>query len=101
MFIRRSMHVPPPVEAVRVVLGDFFFVYVHPYLDGNGRMGRFLMTGVRRLAMDRRNGGDARRMPGGARRGERAPGHRPVHALPRRERDRIGAFASRIGPTRA
>ncbi len=25
--------------AVRVVLGHFIFVYIHPYLDGNGRMG--------------------------------------------------------------
>jgi Fic family protein len=30
--------------AVRVVLGHFVFVYVHPYMDGNGRMGRFLMN---------------------------------------------------------
>jgi Fic family protein len=30
--------------AVRVVLGHFVFVYIHPYLDGNGRMGRFLMN---------------------------------------------------------
>src|SRR5690606_24632624 len=30
--------------AVRVVLGHFFFVYIHPYMDGNGRMGRFLMN---------------------------------------------------------
>ena len=30
--------------AVRVVLGHFIFVYIHPYLDGNGRMGRFLMN---------------------------------------------------------
>ena len=30
--------------AVRVVLGHFSFVYVHPYFDGNGRMGRFLMN---------------------------------------------------------
>ncbi len=29
---------------VRVVLGHFIFVYVHPYTDGNGRMGRFLMN---------------------------------------------------------
>lgn len=29
---------------VRAVLGHFFFVYVHPYMDGNGRMGRFLMN---------------------------------------------------------
>jgi len=63
VYIRRSMHVPPPMEAVhdlmpeffallaaesepavRVVLGHYFFVYVHPYFDGNGRMGRFLMN---------------------------------------------------------
>jgi hypothetical protein len=30
--------------AVRVVLGHFMFVYVHPYMDGNGRTGRFLMN---------------------------------------------------------
>lgn len=30
--------------AVRAVLGHFFFVYIHPYIDGNGRMGRFLMN---------------------------------------------------------
>ena len=30
--------------AVRAVLGHFFFVYTHPYMDGNGRMGRFLMN---------------------------------------------------------
>lgn len=63
VFIRRSMHVPPRHEAVRdcmpaffdllrqepepslrVVLGHFMFVYIHPYMDGNGRMGRFLMN---------------------------------------------------------
>ncbi len=63
VFIRRSMHVPPRREAVRdmmptlfallsaeeepsirVVLGHFFFVYIHPYMDGNGRIGRFLMN---------------------------------------------------------
>jgi len=61
VYIRRSMHVPPnrdavrelmpaffdllrnePQPAVRVVLGHFIFVYIHPYFDGNGRMGRFL-----------------------------------------------------------
>ena len=30
--------------AVRSVLGHFIFVYIHPYMDGNGRMGRFLMN---------------------------------------------------------
>ena len=63
VYIRRYMHVPPPREAVRdclpvffeliadepeaavrVVLGHFVFVYIHPYLDGNGRLGRFLMN---------------------------------------------------------
>jgi hypothetical protein len=63
VYIRRSMHVPPryeavrdcmpaffdllreePVPSVRVVLGHFFFVYIHPYMDGNGRIGRFLMN---------------------------------------------------------
>ena len=63
VYIRRSMHVPPSAEAVRdampvffemlteetnpavrVVLGHFIFVYIHPYADGNGRTGRFLMN---------------------------------------------------------
>ncbi|MEO6079926.1 MAG: Fic family protein [Steroidobacteraceae bacterium] len=65
VFIRRSMHVPPRAEAaiellsaffellseetepaVRVVLGHWVFVYIHPYFDGNGRMGRFLMNAM-------------------------------------------------------
>ena len=63
VYIRRSMHVPPNYKAVRdampsffdllreetdpsvrVVLGHFVFVYIHPYMDGNGRIGRFLMN---------------------------------------------------------
>ncbi|MGC1524395.1 MAG: Fic family protein [Steroidobacteraceae bacterium] len=63
VYIRRSTHVPPSREAVRelmptffellqqerepavrVVLGHFVFVYIHPYFDGNGRLGRFLMN---------------------------------------------------------
>lgn len=63
VYIRSSMHVPPTAEAVRdlmptffellkeekeasvrIVLGHFFFVYIHPYMDGNGRLGRFLMN---------------------------------------------------------
>ena len=63
VFIRKSMHVPLNRDAVRdampaffdllreeehpgvrVVLGHFVFVYIHPYMDGNGRMGRFLMN---------------------------------------------------------
>ena len=31
-------------SSVRAVLGHFIFVYIHPYMDGNGRMGRFLMN---------------------------------------------------------
>jgi hypothetical protein len=63
VYIRKSMHVPPSEQAirdlmpaffelltneedpgVRIVLGHFFFVYIHPYMDGNGRIGRFLMN---------------------------------------------------------
>ncbi len=63
VFISNSRHVPMSAEAVRdsmpaffelltnedhagvrVVLGHFFFVYIHPYADGNGRMARFLMN---------------------------------------------------------
>jgi hypothetical protein len=65
VFIRGSEHVPPPSEAVaelletlfalladephsgvRAVLGHFLFVYVHPYPDGNGRIGRFFMNAM-------------------------------------------------------
>lgn len=63
IYIRRSMHTPPGRDAVRdcmpalfdllreetepavrIVLGHFVFVYIHPYMDGNGRIGRFLMN---------------------------------------------------------
>ena len=63
VFIGNSNHVPLNTEAVReampaffdllkqepeasvrTVLGHFIFVYIHPYMDGNGRMGRFLMN---------------------------------------------------------
>lgn len=63
VFISGSRHVPLNNEAVRetmpllfdllaqeseavvrAVLGHFIFVYIHPYTDGNGRMGRFLMN---------------------------------------------------------
>jgi hypothetical protein len=65
VFIKNASHVPPPHEAVRdlmpalfdllaaepsaavrAVLGHFFFVFIHPYMDGNGRMGRFLMNSM-------------------------------------------------------
>ena len=35
-----------PHPGVRAVLGHFFFVYIHPYLNGNGRLGRFLMNAM-------------------------------------------------------
>lgn len=63
VYIRRSMHVPLRHEAVRdcmpvffellheeqdsaarVILRHFVFVYIHSYMDGNGRIGRFLMN---------------------------------------------------------
>ncbi len=63
VYIGGSMHTPPNKEAVRdalpilfdllseepepsvrATLGHFVFVYIHPYMDGNGRMGRFLMN---------------------------------------------------------
>ncbi len=28
----------------RAVLGHFLFVYIHPYMDGNGRQARFVMN---------------------------------------------------------
>ncbi len=29
---------------MRVVLGHYVFVYIHPFSDGNGRIGRFIMN---------------------------------------------------------
>ncbi|MDR1582096.1 MAG: Fic family protein [Prevotellaceae bacterium] len=63
VYIRNSMHTPlnpsavrdamptlfelmknEPDAAVRAILGHFLFVYIHPYMDGNGRIARFLMN---------------------------------------------------------
>lgn len=63
VYIRNSMHTPlnpdalrdamsalfellkeEPEASVRAVLGHFIFTYIHPYMDGNGRVGRFLMN---------------------------------------------------------
>lgn len=63
VYIQRSKHVPLPVTAVvdtmeklfdllkhekstavRAVLGHFIFVFIHPYMDGNGRIGRFILN---------------------------------------------------------
>lgn len=65
VYIRNAAHVPPareavremmpalfdliaeePTAAVRAVLGHFCFVFIHPYMDGNGRIGRFLMNAM-------------------------------------------------------
>ena len=35
-----------PDAAVRAVLGHFVFAYIHPYMDGNGRLARFLMNAM-------------------------------------------------------
>ncbi|HVY53209.1 MAG TPA: Fic family protein, partial [Gammaproteobacteria bacterium] len=35
-----------PVASVRAVLGHFIFVFIHPYMDGNGRIGRFIMNSL-------------------------------------------------------
>lgn len=63
VYISNSMHTPvnkdavrdsmpalfellenEPEASVKAVLGHFMFVFIHPYMDGNGRMGRFLMN---------------------------------------------------------
>lgn len=63
VYIRGSQHIPLNPKAVRdampvlfdllknelrpevrAVLGHFFFVFIHPYMDGNGRMGRFILN---------------------------------------------------------
>lgn len=63
VYIRQSQHAPMNVEAVRdcmpvffellkeesnpvvrIVLGHFIFVFIHPFPDGNGRIARFLMN---------------------------------------------------------
>ena len=65
VFLRTSRYVPPRWEtisdamqtlfdllesetepAVRAVLGHWLFGYIHPYMDGNGRMARFLMNAM-------------------------------------------------------
>jgi hypothetical protein len=35
-----------PEASVRAVLGHFIFVFIHPYMDGNGRIGRFLLNAM-------------------------------------------------------
>jgi len=66
VFLRGSRYVPPspgravidgmeaffealqeePEPSVRALLGHFLFVYIHPFADGNGRTGRFLMNAM-------------------------------------------------------
>ena len=33
-----------PDSLARAILGHFFFVYIHPFMDGNGRTARFTMN---------------------------------------------------------
>lgn len=63
VYIRNSKHTPLNPDAlrdamptfcdllskeenayVRAILGHFFFVYIHPYMDGNGRTARLIMN---------------------------------------------------------
>lgn len=63
VYIRNSKHTPLNPDAlrnamptfcdllskeenayVRAILSHFFFVYIHPYMDGNGRTARFIMN---------------------------------------------------------
>lgn len=63
VYIRGSKHIPlnpdaiidamttlfellkaEPDPRVRAVLGHYIFVYIHPYIDGNGRMARFILN---------------------------------------------------------
>jgi len=65
VFICGSRHIPPAPQtlkdsmqmffdqlkahedpATRAILGHFIFTYIHPYMDGNGRMARFLMNAI-------------------------------------------------------
>ena len=65
VYIKASMHTPLSPDAlrdampalfdllkeedeasVRAVLGHFIFVFIHPYMDGNGRIARFLFNAM-------------------------------------------------------
>jgi len=65
VYLSNSMHVPPNKEAVRdlmpvffellcnekeafvrAILGHFVFSHIHPYMDGNGRISRFIMNAM-------------------------------------------------------
>jgi hypothetical protein len=65
IYLRGSEHVPPPKEAVldamekyfkilkedenilsKAILGHFIFGFIHPYMDGNGRISRFIMNSI-------------------------------------------------------
>ena len=65
IYLKGSEHVPPPKEAVldamesyfevlkadnnilsKAILGHFIFGFIHPYVDGNGRISRFIMNSI-------------------------------------------------------
>ncbi len=94
------MHVPPNSEAVRdampvffemltqeaepsvrVVLDHFIFVYIHPYMDGNGRIGPVSHerdARGRRLSLDSGAARTAGRIHGGSGRGKRTAEHSAI-----------------------
>jgi len=80
--------------AVRVVLGHFVFVYMHPYMDGNGRMGRVPDEpddGGWQAPVDGDSCSGTAGLYGGAGKGERGRGHWPVCGFHRRScRETVG-----------
>jgi len=65
VYIRNAMHIPPPFNAVRdcmetlfeclneeeyssvkAILAHWLIGFIHPYIDGNGRMARFAMNAL-------------------------------------------------------
>jgi len=65
VYIRHAKHIPPPHETVRdcmatlfecladekhpavqAVLAHWLIGFIHPYIDGNGRMARFVMNSL-------------------------------------------------------
>ena len=104
VFIRQSMHVPlnrdamPALfgllreeehPAVRVVLGHFVFVYIHPYMDGNGRMGTLhneCHDGGGRLPVDGHTALRTQQLHGRSREGQGRRGHRAFRRISSRAR---------------